>query len=63
MQPAHGNEALRYELHSTEGAPHERSFEIHLHFLGRKVAEGRGSSKKEAEEEAARAALASWPPA
>lgn len=63
VQPRHGNEALRYELHRTKGAPHERSFDIHLYFLGRKIAEGRGSSKKEAEEEAARAALANWPPA
>ena len=62
VQPAHGNEALRYELHRTKGAPHERRFEIHLHFLGRKVAEGHGSSKREAEEDAARAALANWPP-
>jgi ribonuclease-3 len=63
VQPVHGNEALRYELHRTKGAPHERSFEIHLHFLDRMIAEGHGSSKKEAEEDAARAALANWPPA
>lgn len=63
VQPVHGNEALRYELHRTKGAPHERSFDIHLYFLGRMIAEGRGSSKKEAEEDAARAALANWPPA
>jgi len=63
VQPVHGNDALRYELHRTEGAPHDRSFDIHLHFLGRKIAEGQGSSKKEAEENAARAALANWPPA
>lgn len=62
VQPVHGNDALRYELHRIEGAPHERSFDVHLHFLGRKVAEGQGSSKKEAEENAARAALAKWPP-
>lgn len=63
VQPVHGNDALRYELHRTKGAPHERSFDIHLYFLGRKIAEGQGASKKEAEEDAARAALASWPPA
>jgi ribonuclease-3 len=62
VQPAHGNDALRYEMHRIEGAPHERSFDVHLHFRGRKVAEGHGSSKKEAEENAARAALANWPP-
>ena len=63
VQPVHGNDALRYEIHRLKGAPHERSFDIHLHFLGRKIAEGHGSSKKEAEENAARAALANWPPA
>jgi ribonuclease-3 len=63
VQPIHGNDALHYELHRTKGAPHERSFDVHLHFIGRKIAEGQGSSKKEAEENAARAALANWPPA
>ena len=63
VQPVHGNDALRYELHRTKGAPHERSFDVHLHFLGQKIAEGHGSSKKEAEENAARAALSNWPPA
>lgn len=63
VQPVHGNDALRYELHHTKGAPHERSFDIRLYFLGRMIAEGHGSSKKEAEEDAARIALANWPPA
>lgn len=62
VQPEHGNAALRYEVHRTKGAPHECKFEIHLYFLERKIAEGHGSSKKEAEESAARAALANWPP-
>lgn len=62
VQPVHGNDALWYEMHRVEGAPHERSFEVRLHFLGRMIAEGQGSSKKEAEENAARSALANWPP-
>jgi len=62
VQPKHGNASLRYELHRLKGAPHARTFDIHLYFLGRKIAEGQGFSKKEAEEDAARAALASWPP-
>jgi ribonuclease-3 len=57
VQPEHGNNAVRYELLSTLGADHERSYEVGVFLLDRQLGSGRGSSKKVAEEEAARAAL------
>jgi len=57
VQPEHGNHALRYELIATEGADHEKTYEVGVHLLDRKLGTGRGPSKKIAEEEAARAAL------
>jgi ribonuclease III len=57
VQPAHGNQALRYEVTAVEGADHERTFEVAVFLLERRIGSGRGSSKKIAEEEAARAAL------
>ncbi len=60
VQPEHGNDALRYEVVHTQGQPHERHFEVHLHLLGRIVGTGSGRSKKEAEENAAREALRLW---
>lgn len=59
VQPLHGNQALRYEVLATEGADHERKYEVAVFLLERRIGSGRGSSKKVAEEEAARAALAS----
>jgi len=58
VQPAHGNQAIRYEVLSTEGADHERIYEVAVYVQERRIGSGRGSSKKLAEEEAARAALA-----
>ncbi len=58
VQPVHGNQALRYELLGTEGADHERKFEAGVYLLERRIGSGKGPSKKIAEEEAARAALA-----
>lgn len=58
VQPLHGNQALRYEVMATEGADHERAYEVAVFLLERRIGTGRGSSKKLAEEEAARAALA-----
>lgn len=59
VQPLHGNQALRYEVLATEGADHERKYEVAVYLLERRIGSGRGSSKKVAEEEAARAALES----
>jgi ribonuclease-3 len=57
VQPLHGNQAIRYEVLATDGADHERQFEVAVYLLDRMIGNGRGSSKKLAEEEAARAAL------
>lgn len=57
VQPAHGNHALRYEVVAIEGADHARSFEVEVFLLERPLGRGRGTSKKLAEEAAARSAL------
>jgi ribonuclease-3 len=57
VQPRHGNRALRYEVTRTEGAPHERQYEVNVCLHDQCLGSGRGSSKKHAEEAAARAAL------
>jgi len=58
VQPLHGNQAIRYEVLATEGAAHEREYEVAVFLLKRRIGSGRGTSKKLAQEEAARAALA-----
>lgn len=58
VQPTHGNNAVRYELVSTEGADHARAYEFAVFVNDRELGRGRGPSKKAAEEAAARAALA-----
>jgi ribonuclease III len=62
VQPTHGNQALRYEVVATQGADHERTFEVAVYLLDRRIGSGCGPSKKVAEEEAARAALRSLEP-
>ena len=57
VQPLHGNEALRYEVLRTDGADHAREYEVAVFLLDRQLGAGRGSSKKLAEEAAAREAL------
>lgn len=57
VQPLHGNHALRYEVTATLGEHHAREYEVSVHLLDRHLGSGRGSSKKTAEEAAARAAL------
>ena len=57
VQPTHGNEALRYEVTSTDGADHARAYEVVVRLLERELGRGRGTSKKLAEEAAAREAL------
>jgi ribonuclease-3 len=58
VQPVHGNQAIRYEVLSAEGADHERSYEVAVYLLDRRLGAGRGPTKRAAEEEAARVALA-----
>lgn len=57
VQPLHGNNALRYEVIRIEGEDHAREYEVAVHVLDRTLGTGRGTSKKLAEEAAARAAL------
>jgi len=57
IQPAHGNEALRYEVVRIDGADHAREYEVSVFLRDKPLGSGRGSSKKLAEEAAAKAAL------
>jgi ribonuclease III len=57
VQPSHGNHAIRYDVIATHGMDHAREFEVAVFLLHRKLGEGRGASKKTAEEAAARMAL------
>ncbi len=55
---AQRGEAVAYAVTAEEGPPHERIFEVSAAIGERPVGSGRGKSKKAAEQEAARAALA-----
>lgn len=57
IQPTHGNGAVHYEVLQTTGMDHAREYEVAVYLLDRQLGVGRGSSKKTAEEAAARAAL------
>ena len=57
VQPVHGNTALRYDVLSIEGEDHARKYEVGVYLHDRQLGTGRGTSKKQAEEAAARAAL------
>jgi ribonuclease-3 len=57
VQPAHGNQALRYEVVGTLGADHAREYEVAVYLHERALGRGHGTSKKLAEEAAAAAAL------
>ncbi len=63
VQPAHGNTALRYELIATTGPRHAPAYEVAVFLGDRQLGTGSGSSKKSAEEAAARAGLIALPPA
>ena len=57
VQPVLGNEALRYAVQHIAGDDHAREYEAQVFLQDRLIGTGRGSSKKAAEEEAARDAL------
>lgn len=59
IQPTHGNTALSYVVTSTSGPRHARVYEVDVLLEGTKIGSGSGSSKKVAEEAAARVALGS----
>lgn len=63
VQPTHGNTALRYEVLGIQGEDHAREYEVAVFLHDRQLGTGRGSSKKQAEEAAARAGLAALPEA
>ncbi len=57
VQPKHGNAALRYESSHISGQDHAREYESRVYLIDQLLGTGRGTSKKLAEEAAARAAL------
>jgi ribonuclease-3 len=57
IQPEHGNNALRYDVARVQGEAHAREYEVVVYFKDTPLGAGRGTSKKQAEEAAARAAL------
>ena len=57
VQAEHGNHALRYQVIHISGEDHAREYEASATLNGRLLGTGRGTSKKSAEEAAARAAL------
>ena len=59
IQPTLGNGALRYEVSHIAGEDHAREYEARVFLRGEELGHGRGSSKKTAEEKAARMALES----
>lgn len=58
VQPEHGNTALSYEVSAITGPRHARIYEVEVYLRDRKLGSGTGTSKKSAEEAAARAGLA-----
>ncbi len=57
IQAQHGNFALRYQITKITGEDHAREYEATASLNGQLLGTGRGTSKKSAEEDAARAAL------
>jgi ribonuclease III len=57
VQPLHGNNAVRYDVIAAKGEDHAREYEVAVYVVDQLRGTGRGTSKKLAEEAAARAAL------
>ena len=60
VQPKFGNDAIEYTVTEQSGPAHKKSFKVEVLIKGEKMGHGEGSSKKEAEETAARRALMKW---
>ena len=52
-----GTVRIEYKLQKQEGPEHDKVFTIDLFFNGKKIGEGKGRSKKQAEQEAAHYAI------
>lgn len=52
-----GNVKIEYKLQKEEGPEHDKLFTIDLFFNGKKIGQGQGKSKKQAEQNAAHEAL------
>ena len=57
IQPEHGNNALSYHVNATSGPRHAQVYEVEVRLNDRPLGTGTGTSKKTAEEAAARVAL------
>ena len=53
----HGSVKIEYVLVSESGPEHDKTFEVEVLFNDKKIGEGSGKSKKQAEQEAARKAI------
>ncbi len=53
----HGNVNIEYRLVKEEGPEHDKTFAVELYFNGKKIGEGIGKNKKQAEQHAAQNAL------
>ena len=60
VQPKFGNDAIEYAVTEESGPAHKKSFKVEVLIKGKMMGYGEGSSKKEAEEIAARSALMKW---
>ncbi|MCC5833136.1 MAG: ribonuclease III [Opitutales bacterium] len=60
LQPQHGNECIDYVVVDSSGPDHSKTFEVEVRVTDEVWGRGSGSSKKEAEEMAARQALEHW---
>ena len=54
------DQILRYELTGSSGPDHAKEFSFRVTLNGAEIGQGTGRSKKEAEQAAARSALAQW---
>lgn len=52
-----GNVEIKYILNKCTGKEHDKTFYTHLYFNGKKIGEGSGKNKKEAEQKAAKQAI------